>query len=398
MHRIFPSVLFTFILFASSPLFSQEPGILESEENDLKIQQFGQELQQSIYENKPETYASLMDLHTITGQLYYPEKMNQDQKDFTLGFSTGLTSSTQNFAQQIITAVENGAYYDFISYRYDTDAKTYYALFRFFSVESGINYHDYKISKVNDTLQSDDLYIYLTGEHISDTYARVYLFSMMNLNDSEKDAHNKNISDFKKLAAAIDLNNKGEYVNAFNTLEAIEGDLGTEKFVQLVKIRIASNMDLDVYVNAIEAIKIAHGQDPTIYLTLIDYHLAKEEYERAFELIDNLQTETEDDFLYYLKGNLDYQRGNYESAADYFKYVMENFPDFFQGYGGCLMALTKQDKFTEAVTLIDKLIALDYDRDALIEFIEEPDQNNKNEFNGLIASDAYKDWKSSKKN
>lgn len=389
------NLLVLFILIMSTPtlMFSQVCTMAETEENDLKVQELGFFIQATISENNPDGFADAFDLTYIKSQFESKKANNSQQKHFQKGFSKGIVKSTKSFAEQIITAVENDAYYDFISFRYDEEAKTYYALFRFFNTETGINYHDYRICSIDGELKSNDLYIYLTGEHLSETYARVYRLSMLNLATSKDPVNASDLEDFLNLGAAIDYNSKGEIQAAFDAAESIKGDLASEKFVQLIKIRIASKLDLDNYVAAIEALKVSHENDPTIYLTLIDYYLAKEEYDRAYDLIDNLQIETEDDFLYFFKGNLEYLRQDFESAENYFTYMMENYVDFFQGYGGYLMAVTQQGEFNEAIVVLDKLVELEFDRDALIDYIEDRDENDFNQFDPLVASEAYKNWK-----
>ena len=386
-------VLFLLIFTTPTLMFSQVCTMVETEENDLKVQELGLYIQSTISENNPEGFVEAFDLSYIKSRFELKKTDNTQQKHFQKAFTIGILKSTKSFAEQIITAVEHDAFYNFISYRYDEEAETYYVLFRFFDEENGINYHDYRICSNNGELKSYDLYVYLTGEHLSDTYARVYRLSMLNLESSQDSANSSDLQDFLNLGAAIDYNGKGEIQSAYDATEAIKGDLASEKFVQLIKIRIASQIDLEKYVSAIEAFKISHENDPTIYLTLIDYYLTKEEYDRAYDLIDNLQIETEDDFLYFFKGNLEYLRENYESAENFFTYMMENYVDFFQGYAGYLMTVTQQEKFNEAIVVLDKLLEKEFDRDALISYIEDRDENNFNQFDPLVASEAYKNWK-----
>lgn len=386
-------VLFLLLLSNSTLLFSQDLTMVETEENDIKVHELGLLMQSAIVDNNSQDYANAFDLNYIKGRLTNDKVKNKKQKDFQQGFTIGLLKSTKTFGEQIISAVENGAYYDFISYRYDQEAQTYFALFRFFDEESGINYHDYRINTINGEPKTIDLYIYLTGEYLSDTFDRIFRISMLNLNSPNEVEDGVNLDDFSNLISAIGHNGKGELQSAYDALEAIKGDLASEKFVQLIKIRIASQLDFDKYILAIEALKAEHEYDPTIYLTLVDYYLAKEEYDRAYDLIDNLQLETDDDFLYYFKGNLEYKRQNFENAENFFTYMMENYADFFQGYGGYVMAVTQQKKFDAAIIALEKLVDMEFDRDSLIQFIEEPDENDLNEFDLLVASEAYKNWK-----
>src|SRR5690606_24729591 len=106
------------------------------------------------------------------------------------------------------------------------------------------------------------------------------------------------------------------------------------------------------------------------YLTLVDYHIMKEEYDVAFDLVDNLQVETSDDFLNYIKGNIAFLRGDSESALAYFSYMIENYADFYLPYVNNVSLYTQQLKFDDAISVLDKLVERDYDKQLLIEYIE----------------------------
>ena len=84
---------------------------------------------------------------------------------------------------------------------------------------------------------------------------------------------------------------------------------------------------------------------------------------------------------------------DYENAESFYLYITENYPDFFQGYAGYLLATSKQSKFDEAITLLNKLVELEYDKDAIIEYLEEDDETGINVLEDLVKSDAYKTWK-----
>jgi tetratricopeptide (TPR) repeat protein len=119
----------------------------------------------------------------------------------------------------------------------------------------------------------------------------------------------------------------------------------------------------------------------------------KEEFDIAFDLVDNLQVETSDDFLIYIKGNVAYARGDIDSALLYYNYMIENYADFFQPYVNNVSLYSKQQKFDEAVLILDKLVTKDYDKKVLIEYVEELDENGLNELEDLANSKAYKKWK-----
>lgn len=366
--------------------FSQTTPIVESEENDIKVNELGTFIQSQIHENNPEGYLSKFDIQIIKKKA---KKINsdiletiEDENEFELGLKSGLIE----FPKKLINLVEMGSFYDFINYRYDEETKSYHMLFRLFQMDEGINYHDYKVSIVNDELMFDDMYIYLSGEYISDTFTRIFQYT------APESALN-NTSDYKKYSKALIDIRAGNIENAYNLLNAITGELAKEKFIHINKIQLAARLDDATYMEAIESLRNTFPNDPTIYLTLVDYHIMKEEYDVAFDLVDNLQVESSDDFLNYLKGNIAYARGDSESALTYFNYMMENYPDFYQPYVSNVTVYTELQKFDDAVSMLDKLVERDYEKQLLIEYVEEVDENGLNELQSLANSKAYKKWK-----
>jgi hypothetical protein len=360
--------------------------IVESEENDLKVSELGTFIQKQILENNPEGYLSKFDTQVIKNKA---KKINstlletiEDENEFERGLKIGLIE----FPKKIISIVEIGSFYDMVNYRYDEETQTYHMLFRLFQMDEGINYHDYKVSIVNDEFMFNDMYIYLSGEYISDTFTRIFEYT-------SPEAVQNNSNDYKKYSKALVDIRAGNNENAYNLLNAITGELANEKFIHISKIQLAASLGDATYMEAIESLRRTFPDDPTIYLTLVDYHIMKEEYDVAFDLVDNLQVETSDDFLNYIKGNIAFLRGDSESALAYFSYMIENYADFYLPYVNNVSLYTQQLKFDDAISVLDKLVERDYDKQLLIEYIEEVDENGLNELESLVNSKAYEKWK-----
>src|SRR5690606_26788695 len=276
--------LFIALLFVSlNPLFSQNT-IIESEENDIKVNELGIFLQTQIHENNPEAYLSKFDVQIIKNKVKELDadmfQTIEDENDFEKGLKIGLLE----FPKRIMGYVELGSYYDFINYRYDEETQTYHMLFRLFQMDEGINYHDYKVSVVNDEFMFDDMYIYLSGEYISNTFTRIFQYSA-------PESSLNNASSYKKYSKALIDIKAGNHENAYHLLNAITGELAKEKFIHISKIQLAAKIDDTTYMEAIESLRNTFPNDPTIYLTLVDYYVMKEDYSVAFDLVDNLQVE-----------------------------------------------------------------------------------------------------------
>jgi hypothetical protein len=366
-----------------------------SEENTQKVIEFGTLIETSIHDSDPDNFVSY-----INKELFFDRVLtdfpNVDRKDnFIKGFLIGMGQALQSFPNEIITEVENGSYYDFISYRYDIESQTYYALFRLYSSETGMNYHDYRIKKDGDTLQFSDMYIYLTGEHFTNTIGRMMSYSIpeKKLLGSKKTAVNKESKDLFK---AVLFNNNGEYAKAYRIMDGLKSELSKEKFLLIFKALIASQLDEAKYLKSLQDLIKTFPDDPTIALNRIDYHIFKEEYFEAIQVINQLQNETEDDFLNFMKAGVAFQDENYDLAFNLYEYTIENYTDFFEGQAGYLSTLVMMKNYPDAAKYLETLIAEGYDKQSLVEYIEEEDEYGDNILDAFTKSDDFISWKTKK--
>jgi len=358
-----------------------------NEANTEKIIEFGEYIQASIHESKPENYSEKLNTETFFDRMLsnFPEIDPEDE--YVLGFIEGLNEAINAFPAKIIYEVETGSYYDFINYRYDLESQTYYALFRLYSLESGMNYHDYRVQKKDGEFMFSDMYIYASGEYFTQTLGRILSYSL------PKDDSNNANSDSDQLMKALLFNKNGRYEEAYHTMNRIDSKLSKEKFFLVFKTLIASQLDEAKYLKSLEDLMETLPDDPTIALNKIDYYIFKEEYFEAIQVINQLQNETEDDFLNFMKGAVAFLDGNYDLAHNMFSYTIENYPDFFEGQAGYLNVIIMMEKYDEAIAYLDTLLEEGYDRQSLATYLEEEDENGENILDAFIQSEAYKTWK-----
>tara|TARA_B100000809_G_scaffold261594_1_gene310797 strand:+ start:1474 stop:2682 length:1209 start_codon:yes stop_codon:yes gene_type:complete len=363
-----------------------------SEENSLKVIEFGQLMEVSVQESDNHMFISKLNKNKFFDRVLvdYPKLDAEDP--YVKSFFTGMNIALKSFPNEIIADIENGAYYDFINYRYDVDAKTYYALFRLYSSQSGMNYHDYRIVDIDGELQFSDMYIYLTGEHFTSTIGRVMQYTLPKHSVVENQSILLN-KESKALVKAILHHKKGNYKKAYKVMNSLKSELSKEKFLLIFKTLIASQLDEKKYLEALEDLISTFPNDQTIALNKIDYHLYKEEYIEAIQVINQLQNETEDDFLNFMKASVAFEDENYDVALNLYNYTITNYPDFFEGQAGYLSTLVLMKNYTDTTKYLDTLIDEGYDKQALIDYVEEEDENGENILVGFSESENFSDWK-----
>lgn len=366
--------------------------IANSEANDEKVLALGSELQNAIFENSVENYLNLLDYESFGNLITKDIEEDKDIKEFKTGFLNGLKQGMKSIPNKIIEEVNGAGYYDFVNYRYDETTQTYHMLFRLYSSLTGINYHDYRVSRINGKFMFNDIYIYLSGEELSKTFRRFFIYNLPKTSLFDLFGED-NTDEFIKMANAVNYHNQGQFEKALNMFNKIEGDLQYDKFLLVIKAVCASNVNEEAYKKAMKTIADKYPDDSSLYLSQIDYHLMNKNYETALSLITRLEKDTDDDFLNLLKGNLEFDRANYTKSLEYFKYISDNYPDFFEGHSSYLTVLSTIGDYTKCVTFLSSLTADGYSKADLIEFVEETDENGENNLLDLVNSEAYNKWK-----
>lgn len=366
--------------------------IIENEENDSKVVKLGNNIQNAILDSDIDAFMSSFDTKSFGELIVADVEEDGTTKQFKSGFLKGIKGNISAIPKRIITEIEAGSYYDFVNYRYEKDDKSYYMLFRIYSPETGINYHDYKVSQLNEKLVFKDIYIYLSGEKLSKTLKRFYLYSLPKKSLFKFFGEN-NTKEFLNMVDAVNLYNKGEFINAHNKFKEIKGELKNDKFFLIIKSVCASNVNENEYQKSMEEILNAYPNDTSLYLSQIDYHIMNKNYDTAHTLLDRLQKDTSDDFLNLLKGNLEFEKKNYDKALEYFKNISDNYPDFFEGHSSYLSCLAIKKDFETCIKFLSILVNEGFEKTDLIEYIEVLDDDGENTLEDLATSEIYNDWK-----
>ncbi len=379
------------LLFSFNIAFPQSEIIENNTVNNTRVEELANVIDSAISNSDSDAYLDKIDFNII-GQNIAIDTKNSSMDDYQKSLLKGFLNGLENLPKTLISNVENGDYYDFVSYRYDVVKETYYILFRLFSVEAGLNYHDYRVYEVDDELVLGDIYIYTTGENISKTFSRLYINSLPK-NKLSKLFGEKKLKEFHKMIDGIVLYKSGKHKKAYDLFSSLKSDIIKEKYFLIMKSHIANQLNDDLYKKALKEIIDTYPNDATLYLNHVDYYVLENDYDSALEILEQLEFQTNDDFLAFMKGNLELERGNYEKSTEFLKHITENYPDFFEGASIYLLSLTSEKKYDDAISFLNKLIDDGYAKTDLINFIEEDDETGVNVFEMLRDSQAFINWK-----
>ncbi len=308
-------------------------------------------------------------------------------------FNTGFVSTLQESSLLARMLLENedaaSSEYDFL--RAYFSKKKGHLIFRLYG-DNSINYHDFLIEKIKGEYKITDIYIYLTGEYLSETFKILYLTSSKDhLTPSETaDLPDLDTEDLTKVITAKSLVDRGEYEAAKEMISGLNGEIRSEKLFRLVELIIKSYMNDEEYLELMESYKNSFPDDPSIYLISFDYLLQREEYEAALTAIDNLDRKLGgDSFLNLKRANIYHTEGNLRKADELMDMFLTDYSEYFAGWNFLVKIQIERGQFAEAVLTMERLLEFPnmIKKDMVQVIEEEPD------YGDFAKSEAFKNWK-----
>lgn len=348
------------ILFVVGPLFcfgqQEYYKIDNTRENDFKVKDLGTRLSQSYSNGDNQVF-----LNTILPNRFFPKvvlhddnnkKLNKFNKSFKSDFLTKLSS----FPNELISNLKNGDFYNFVSYHFDPIDKTYHIVFRYYSEQYGLDYHDYRILMSNNDLVIDDVFIYSSSQKLSETIKLFYLSELpkSHISSFTSKPEYKYILMLKNF---VDAKNEGKLDKAYKHITLLDKSLQKkDRFTAMLKLELSRNINEEAYFESMEDVLQNFTIDPSTNLSAIRYHYLNKDYEAVFKSINSIQNHTNDTFLDFEKGNLSFAVENYESAEVFYKNMIENYPKFHLPKFSLLVIYEHEKAFKDAVQLLNIIL------------------------------------------
>ncbi len=315
-------------------------------------------------------------------------------RGFNDGFTEGLNEDF--LLQKIILAnLTTGlGTYDVI--RVYFDGEDAHAVFRVNDAEV-FDYHDLLLKKFGNEYKIVDIYSYLTGEYASQTFQRLYLTIAKDLFSSAKTAELPDISmkEMLKMVSIKQLVDQGNYQSARQGMNKLKAETKKEKMFRLFELIIAGNSGDKAYLEALTRYHRDYPNDPSVYMTSVDYLVLRKEFGAAQAAIDKLdELVGGDSFLDLLRGSTYYQQGDFKNAVAKYRAFTSSYSSVIAGWDGLLSAYVDLNQFGDAVTALDGMLDNFFfiGRKTLADSMEEEPF-----YTQLVKSKAFKDWKNDKK-
>ena len=155
-------------------------------------------------------------------------------------------------------------------------------------------------------------------------------------------------------------------------------------------LMIKAQLDDGSYMESLSNYQRTFPNDPSSYLISLDYLTLKEEYDACLAAVDKLDGLIKgDDFLNLFRGNLNYLKKDYDAALKYMLQFTQDHADILDGWDVMLSVRVDRKEYTEATSVIEKMMALiALEKEYITAFIEEEPT-----YADFVKSDEYKAWK-----
>jgi tetratricopeptide (TPR) repeat protein len=251
-------------------------------------------------------------------------------------------------------------------------------LFRVVDDSGGFNYHQLELDKQGAEIRAVDLYIYVSGENMSETFGNLAkaLVEAGNLKT------NMSMQKMRKLMAS------GEYAEARQLLQELPAELRKTKAAMLIAVELSSESTEDpAYLAAIDAYAKAFPNDPSLDIVLLDGMFLRKKYAEALAIIDRLDKRVGGDaYLEVLRANMHIEGGKQAEGIAAAKRATERERTLEAAWWQLLTAQAVAKDYAAALTTLDVLqkeFDADFDQETL---------SSDERFTGLAASKEFEAW------
>jgi tetratricopeptide (TPR) repeat protein len=257
-------------------------------------------------------------------------------------------------------------------------------LMRLIQGEGGLNYHEFTLTRYPDQqVAAEDVYIYVSGEPLTQTFRRLLLGFMAGQNKGvlaklrgEEQVLSNHLGEITRLSAMVQ---NGQNKEALDTFHKLPPELQKNKMLQLMAIMAASSTENEKdYLVEMERFRTNHPNDAAGDLVSIDYFLLKKNYDETLRLLDRLDKSLGGDpYLMALKGTTLAEAGRFKEARASADKAIKDDPKLREAYWARATVSTKEKDHDETLKCLK----------ILVEKLEPTlDPNN------LLADDRFKDF------
>ena len=304
-------------------------------------------------------------------------------RDFMKGVLQGARQSRAT-SQMLCSAVASGGSYKLLRIRtVDGEPRP---IFRSIIKDGGFNYHELRLgtSEDNHNVRAVDMYVYISGENMSATFAELFGGAMKSMNrGDDMDAMKNGMTHVRQSVAS------GAFKEAHDQILKLAPSLRATKAVRLLAIQAEMHLDETDYMKMIDTYRADFPGDPSIDMVSIDGYFLHKDYAGALKTLDRLdQRVGGDPYIDTLRSHMYAAMEKIPEAVKTATSATTREPELVDGWYALVDADAAAKDFPGAVKAMDvlkKKFQITFDDAALA---------TQPSLAAVLASPAYKAWKS----
>jgi len=339
-----PTGLLALALFAGMLASAQIPTPIpiRSTVTNEEALQLAHKIEKEANAGNPATLSHLIDPDLLVGRISEKSPVLKEES-FRRSFRDGVAESITNFGLQVTNNIKGGGYHLIRVYE---SKGARHMLFRLHDGTAALNYHDFTLQKVKDSIRASDCYIYVSDDYISTTMSR-----MLNTMNIKNQPTNNTEMDF--LAGMIQKYQKKDYAGIKDLFEKSDSKMKDDKGMYLIYVLCCKKVDVKKYQEVLEHY-ITHFPDAASgYLMMIDLYQTEKEPAKGLVAVEKLDSLIgKDPFLDYYRGRCYDMQGKRVESIKCFETTYRLEPSFERNIIRLIVAYAANKENDKAKTII----------------------------------------------
>lgn len=268
------------------------------------VESLAEKIQTAVAEADASSFRSLVDHEALIDRVFAGLDVGDE---FRTGYRRGLENQggIRTLIDQIIAVAQNGGSYELV--RYVEDGDEIRPLFRLsMGIGEGLNYHELRFSRdKGQQPKLADIFVYLSGEYLSQTLRRMTLPAIASMNRSllEKVAGSKSSAakDMDRMVEVVTAMQAGQHQQALTLIEGGPESFRKDKSILMLKLLAAQMVDEKAYTKTILQLESLFPDDPGNDFRAIDRLAAAGDHDGVLRCVGRLQKRIQDPYLDLLR-------------------------------------------------------------------------------------------------
>jgi len=277
----------------------------------------------------------------------------QFRSDFIEGIDRARLEG-KGFSQSIVEAINKGASYTLIHGH--VKERRRWLLFRLVHPAGGVNYHDLPLARrLNGKIKAVDIYVYMSGELISEGIRRLYIQAAAQATPGIIDRLTGEDQKFAKFVGKLkemgDALRTGRFAEVLDIDKSLAPELKKERSVLLIRRQAAQKLGDDAeYSRSIEDYRKEHPTDACIDIISIDYYIMKKQYSEALACVDRLDRAVlGDPYLQSIRAAIHIEENDLAAARSALRKAIDSEPDLAEAYWSVVTVSLKDKNYDETL-------------------------------------------------